>query len=158
MLPVLFLKFIPSIGSFFKNFAQFVIKYWKQLAVISMFLIIVYQNFMTFEALKWIGLRTIPGIEQQHSQQVFVLTQQLDACERGRQLLKSEIQDTNNRIQAWSEKTQQLQQQRDQLTDKLAKLQKQSDQTVQQILTQPTPQTCEQAIEYLKDGAQQLLW
>lgn len=160
MLPFvpLILKFIPGFGAFFKNIAGFVLKYWKQLAVVAMFSIIVYQNFMTFEALKWIGLRTIPGVEQQFNEQVVVLTQQLDACERGRVLLKKEIEDTNNRIQLWSDKSQLLENQRDKLSEQLAQLKQQSDQTVQQILTQPTPQTCEQAIDYLKQGAEQLLW
>lgn len=149
--PLLFLK--PLLGGFIgwipKAFA-FVIKYWKECLVAGLVATVFYQNFMTTEWLKWVGVRTIPGIERE----LVVKTEQLEACEDSREELKSEIESVNTQIDQWASVSQQLQSQHDELVAEIGEMRRRSEEAVQDILEGPTPETCEAAIDFLKDAAQ----
>lgn len=147
--------FAPAkIMGFLTNAAGFVVKYWRQIAVIGMVVAIFHQNFMEWEALKWVGVRTIPGIEQEYKEEINVLTEQLATCEASRTELKQQIESVNSQIDQWANVSGQLQQQHDALVQELTDMKKQSQQAVQDILAGPTPETCEAAIQFLKEAAQ----
>ena len=132
------------------NVAGFVIKYWKQCLFIGMAATIFHQNFMDKELLKWFGVRTIPGIERE----LVVKEQQLAECEISREALKREIEAVNAQVEKWADVSKQLQNQHDDLVQEIGKMREKSQQAVQDILDGPTPESCEAAIEFLKEAAQ----
>lgn len=161
MAPLILLKalFAPAnIVKFLGSALEFVVKYWKQILVIGMIVTILHQNFMQFEMLKWAGVRTIPGITQEYEQKLQVATEQLEECEAGRIELKSSIDTLNTQIDKWANVSSQLQTQHDELVLELTKMRKKSEQIVQDILSGPTPESCEAAMKYLRDSAGDLKW
>lgn len=133
----------------------FVVKYWKQCLFIGMAGLIFHQNFMEWEVLKWVGIRTLPGIQQE----LVVKDQQLELCEISREALKSEIESVNAQVDKWADVSKQLQNQHDELVAEIGEMRKKSEAAVQDILAGPTPETCEAAIEFLKEAAQgELRW
>lgn len=135
------------------------LKYWKQILLGGILLTIFYQNFMTLELLKLFGVRTIPGITLEYHKKIDIKEQQLAECEDGRELLKRKIEAVNTEIDKWSKLSSQLQTEHDVLATELAELQRKSQQTVDDILNEPTPETCESAIEFLREAAHaELTW
>lgn len=128
----------------------FVIKHWKECLFAGMALTIFYQNFMDTEVLKWVGVRTIPGIERQ----LAVTEAQLTECENSREALKKAIETVNAQVDQWANVSSQLQQSHNALVAELNKMKKDSQKIVDDILKGPTPETCEAAIEFLKEAAQ----
>lgn len=154
-LPALGLIFAPAkIMGMLSGAAGFVLKYWKQIIVLGMAATIFHQNFMEWEALKWVGVRTIPGITQEYQYQIGVLEEQLQECELSRAELKGQIESVNEQIDQWANVSQQQQQQFDDLTKQLEDMRKQSSQEVEAILAGPTPESCAGAIQLLRDSAQ----
>lgn len=146
--------FAPAkIISGLKNTAGFVIKYWKQVAIASMLGLIFHQNFMEFELLKWVGIRTIPGIEHDYKEQI-------EICKKDKAKLEGAIDSLNTQVDQWYTTSQDLQQEHNKLTNELIELKKQSEQQVQDILNEETPKDCQAAIQYLKDAAKgdELKW
>ena len=140
------------------NLVGFCVKYWKQILFIGMAGTIFYQNMMAFEALKWVGLRTIPGVEQEYQERIDVLQQQLHECEMSRQELKGAIEATNAQIDKWSQVSEDLQRQHNNLKGQLREMREKSDKRVQNILKEPVPKGCEAAIQYLRDAREDLKW
>lgn len=128
----------------------FVIQNWKPILIGGMAATIFYQNFMDTEWLKWVGVRTIPGIERE----LLVKVEQLEACEESRELLKSEIESVNSQVDKWASVSKKLQSSHDELVKELSEMRQKSQQAVQDILDGETPENCEAAMEYLKDAAQ----
>lgn len=150
VLTILKLIFAPAkILSAIRSAGQFFIKHWKATLIVVVALFIFHQNFMETELLKWAGIRTVPGLEHD----IAKLQQKLDACEISREVLKNKITDVNNQVDQWANLSHQLQNQHTQLVTKLQDMQKKSDAAVQNILNGPTPETCEAAIEFLKEAA-----
>lgn len=137
---------------------KFIVTYWKQIIVVGMMLTIFYQNFMHVEFLKWVGVRTIPGITQEYQTTLKTKEDQLKTCEEGRAKLTGAINTLNSQVDKWATLSTQLQAQQDKLVVELAKMRKKAEHDVQEILNGPTPKTCDDAIKYLKDAAGELKW
>lgn len=141
------------VGSVKKTIA-FVVENWKECAIAALIGTVVYQNFFETEWLKWFGLRTIPGLEQE----IDIKKEQLQTCELSRERLKGAINSTNEQIDRWADLSQDLQQSHDKFVDQLDQMTEQRKKAAQEILNEPTPKTCEAAIQYLKDGTGELQW
>lgn len=134
-----------------KNTVFFVIEHWKEVTVACMLGLILHQNFMQFEMLKWAGIRTVPGVEQELS----VKNEQLATCKENVATLKGEIKGLNTQVDKWADVSSQLQDQHNQLVAELADMREKSEKAVEDILNDPTPETCKDAIQYLKDAARE---
>ena len=133
---------------------KFLIEHWKECLFAGMAFTIFHQNFMEWEMLKWVGVRTIPGIEQE----LVVKQEQLDECELSRANLKGQIDSTNAQVEKWADVSSQLQRQHDKLVEEITDMREKSRKAVEDILSEPTPKTCEAAIQYLRDAKEDLRW
>lgn len=148
-----------GILSSLKNAPGFLLTYWKQLSIIGLVCMVFYQNFMETEWLKWVGIRTISGIEQEYVAKLDVVEDQLLTCESSRETLKEQIALTNEQVQKWADVSEQLQNSQDKLSAELEKMRKESEQAVQDILEGPTPEGCDAAVDFLREAAQgELRW
>lgn len=143
-----FIKSIKWLGLALK-FKSFIIKYWKECLIGAVAFLIYHQNFMETEFLKWVGIRTVPGLEQDISE----LRQNLTTCELNTVTLKEQIEGTNTQIDQWAHLSHQLQQQHNDLVKEINDMKKKSEQAAKDVLLGPTPETCDAAIEYLKNAA-----
>lgn len=130
----------------------FIAKYWKQIALGSLIFLVLHQNFMTFEMLKWVGIRTVPGLIEKHDEQIQEYIIALQLCEEGRVKLKDAIEERNAEILVWAEKTEELQADHDKLTGRLEEMQRIADKKVEEILNAPNPVGCESAMDYLRSS------
>lgn len=148
------IAFVPIVMSIAKNSFGFIVEHWKPITIISMVAVILYQNNFQTEYLKFVGLRTIPGIEEE----IQVKEEQLAECEGSRVELKSQIESVNTQIQEWSDISSSLQEQNTKLEAELRNQAEESQKKVQDILDGYTPGTCEESIQYLKDAVEELKW
>lgn len=134
---------------------EFMLKYWKELAVIGMLLIIIYQNFANTELLRIIGLRTIPGLREE----IVEIQQNLDTCRDNKVKLQAAIEEQNRSIEQWEQVSTVLAERNQQLDTKIKNMKQKSQQNVTRILNEPTPQTCSDSINLLRNAAQgELKW
>lgn len=153
------LLFAPAkILAFIKGIFEFILTYWKQIAIIGMVGTIFYQNFMAFEALRLVGIRTIPGIIQEYKEELDVIKDQLNECEISRTTLKHAIDERNAEIEQWAITSKNLQREHDQLVKQITIMRQKSRDSVNKVLQEPTPQDCESSIQYLRDAAGELQW
>lgn len=73
-----------------------------------------------------------------------------DLCEQGRKELKQAIQSINERVEAWEDISIELSAENEKLKTSLVEQQQATEQTVIEILNRPTPKSCEEAINFLK--------
>ncbi len=133
-----------------------IIKNWKLAIVLGLCGVIFYQNTMEFEILKPFGLRTIPGVYQEIDElkrDIDVLEQQLEECEGSRVRLAESIADTNRQVKEWFDISQDVQRENARIKQDIADLQNTTQQTVETILAEPAPETCEAAIQFLREAA-----
>ena len=93
--------------------------HWKEIAVVLMVITIFHQNFMTTEWLKWVGVRTLPGMQQEHTTEISAIKEQLTECEGSRESLKTAIDSVNQQVDRWANVSKQLQLQHDTLVIEL---------------------------------------
>lgn len=131
-----------------KSGTRWIVEHWREVALASIIGLVVYQNFFEFEFLKWFGVRTVPGLEQDlHDQQ-----QKLDACEASRQDLKDSIEQSNQQVREWQDLAEQRENQLTKLQEDLDDMKEQTDQEIEQILEQERPQTCEGSIDLIRES------
>lgn len=70
--------------------------------------------------------------------------------------LRTEILKQNIQIDSWKEVSDQLEGNQQELTQKLTEMNKNTLSKITSILNETTPETCEAAIEYLKDASKEL--
>jgi len=154
-------RFLPigMIAGPASGFITMFLKNWKIGLFAILIAIIVYQNTVSFEFLKPVGLRTIPGMEQdivkiqeQADRQVRIMAEQLAECEISRETLKDEIAASNAEVEKWVALSQSLQQSQNDLTQTLIDLKKTSTAELEIILQGPIPQTCKGAIKLLREA------
>lgn len=151
--------FAPAkIVAFIKGIFEFIFKYWKQIAIVGMIGTIFYQNFMAFEALRLVGIRTIPGIIHEYKEELDVIEQQLQECEASRATLKHAINERNAEIERWVITSKNLQKDHDQLVKQIATMRQKSRDSINKVLKEPTPANCESSIQYLRDATRELKW
>ena len=139
------------------------LKNWKMAIFGILIAVIAYQNTVSFEFLRIVGLRTVPGVLQdveKAERQVSILAEQLAECELGRETLKDEIAETNLQIDKWIELSQGLQQNQSTLSQALIDLKTKSTAELEIILSGPIPETCEGAVDLLREAVTKgdLVW
>ncbi len=130
----------------FKSIASFALKHWKELLVVGMLATIIYQN--TFEKRYFLWVNTIPFLELK----VVELEKAVDIVEKANKLLGDTIDKRNDQIEEWKEKSIELEKKNAALSGQLELLRELTNNEVEEILAGPTPQSCEAAIDYLRDA------
>ena len=140
------------LGGAIPNLLEFVMKYWKQMIVISMVAFIYYQN--NFETRRLFGVDTIPYYQQE-------LQNAKDDAEHHKQQTEQLIQrfkDVSAEVMEWKKKSETLEQEYKELAGKLIDMRQANQAEVTTILQDATPESCEAAIEYLRQGREDLQW
>lgn len=127
-------------------------KYWKEMIVVGMALMLWYQNFSETRFLLWI--ETIPSLEARLETREAAFKQ----CKEGNDKLSAAIDERNRQIEAWRDITEQHEKDIKELEKQLAEERERANARVKDILDDPTPQTCEEAIQYLRDGVEDIKW
>jgi len=129
-----------------KSMIGLALKYWKELLVVGMLSTIIYQN--TFEK-RWVFfITTIPYLELKLEE----YEKAIEKIEEANHLLSATIDKRNSQIEEWKAKSIELEKKNAVLSGQLKLLRELTDAEVDDILAGPTPQSCEAAIDYLRDA------
>jgi len=139
-----------------KKIGKAFVQNWKIGIILILLGVMYYQNNMKTEVLKWVGLRTIPGMQQDidtANHEIDLIQQQLTECERGRTNLKAQVKDTNGQINKWYKVSEELRKTQQSLNNEISELKTKTKATVIEVLEGNTPQTCASSIQLLRDAA-----
>lgn len=137
------------------NFAgifKFIGRNWKFIVIGAMVFCLWYQN---FSGVKFVfGIETIPALKQEVSE----LENALNTCVDGNKLLSDTIDTRNEEIAKWGQVSEEFKQKIEDLKDDLVEERARTKIKVVTVLSEPAPETCEAAIEYLRDSTEDLKW
>lgn len=133
---------------------------WKLAIVGLMAFVIFYQNFSTSAIL--FGWDTIPSLHaklEKKENEIKTAEENLKIAKDGNDKLAAALTEQNDQIAAIGALAQQFNEQFGKLANKLDKMRQETNQTVEDILKAPPPETCEAAMEYLHRAAHEgFLW
>lgn len=135
-----------------KRLFAFFIRNWKPILLALMIGTLLYQNFSGTRFV--FGINTIPALEQK----ITKLEADLQACSDGNEAISNAIERRNEEITKWKEISEQLEIGILVMKDDIVKIREDNDKKVKNILNQKAPETCEAAIEYLREGVEDLQW
>lgn len=138
--------------------AGFIVQNWKVVIFIFLLTVVVYQNFFN-SRIFWFD--TLPALRNDIAlleKKVEEAEANLKTCADGNEKLSQAIEKQNEKIKQLKEISDKLAKQRTELELKIGELRKKTNQSVQGILSKPTPKTCEDAIKFLIDESGNLKW
>ena len=135
-----------------KKIFGYIAKHWRECLIVAFAAIIWYQN--SSEVRFAFGAETIPALEKD----IVVLKKDLETCAGANDKLSSAIVDNNQRIQEYAELTGVLEEELDILKGELDVERAKTNKEVEVILKDPTPQSCEKAMDYLRDAGRDIQW
>ena len=136
----------------FTGIFKFIARNWKFALIGAMVFGIWYQNFSSVRFV--FGIDTIPALHKDITE----LEEQLHVCISGNALLASTIDKRNEEIEKWERVSDEFARRMKELEGDLVRVRTETDNEVAGILTQQAPQDCESAIQYLRDGTEELQW
>lgn len=139
-------------GANLKKVFTFVIEYWRECIIAVLLAVVLYQN--KFETRFFFGAQTIPALEAD----LAVVKANLDTCVAGNKTLSDAIEENNQKIEEYKALTKELEGSIAKLEQDLEDARKVNEAEVNDILKGPTPESCEKAMQYLRDGTEDLKW
>jgi hypothetical protein len=139
-------------GANVKKLFTFVVKYWRECLIAVLLSVVLYQN--RFETRFFFGAQTIPALEAD----LAIVKNNLDICVEGNKTLSDAIDANNDRIRQYEVLTEKLEREIADLQGDLADARAETEAAVNDILNDPTPKTCQKAMQYLRDGTEDLKW
>lgn len=136
----------------FKKMAAFVIKNWRECLVGVMAFTIWYQNFNETRFL--FGAETIPSLEMR----LVGAENAVKICEAGNKTLAATIDKRNDEVEEWKIISDGLEADIANLQGTITGMRETTKTEVITILKDPTPKTCNSAMDYLRDGRKDLRW
>ena len=127
-------------------------KVWREVLIILLLAIVLYQNFSGTRFLFW--AQTIPALEAE----LIAVRADFEECAKGNARLSSKIEKNNARIEEYKTLTGELEASIADLNTVLVAERKVNDAEIEKILSAPRPKTCEDAINYLRDAKKELTW
>ena len=127
-------------------------KVWREVLIILLLAIVLYQNFSGTRFLFW--AQTIPALKSELAES----ENNLKICGDGNAKLSSAIDKNNARIDEYKQLTNNLEASIADLNTVLITERKNNDAEVKKILSAPRPKTCKEAINYLRDARKELTW
>jgi len=135
-----------------KKMLGFVVKYWRECLIVLLGATFWYQNFSDVRFL--FGAQTIPVLEAELANS----QKNLRHCGESNDRLSDAIDKNNTRIDEYAQLTEDLEASLIILGNELTVERERTATEVEVILKDPTPKTCEKAIDYLRDGTKDLKW
>ena len=127
-------------------------QYWKELLVVGMAGMLLYQNFSDTRYLFWI--ETIPSLEAR----LEIAEDNYEVTKKGNERLAKAIEERNTQIDNWKKVSDKNAAEVERLQFELDNLKITSDKKVADILNDPTPKNNKEAIQYLRDGIEDVKW
>jgi septal ring factor EnvC (AmiA/AmiB activator) len=139
---------------------SFVAVHWKEFALATVIGLFLYQMFSPYQFL--LGLDTVPSLNKEIAKLEKKLEEaeaNFEVCKAGNQVLEAAIDDQNSQIRQWGDLAKKIDKSTDELKTKIDKSRLQSKKDVESILRDdPTPQTCGEAMDYLRKSMEELKW
>jgi len=129
-----------------------VIQYWREILIGLLAVTFWYQNYS--ETRFVFGSQTIPALEIELADS----QNKLRTCGDANKLLSGKIEASNVRIEEYKELTKELEEDVANLGADLKEERGRTTSAVEDILKDPTPQSCEKAMNYLRDAGKDLKW
>ena len=130
-------RFFPIFGGV--GIIPFLLKHWQAIAIVVLISsIIIYHQYRTY---------TISSLQSK-----------LELCTKGKEELAQLLQKQNNRIEELVKKGRMEAAKFEELKTKIESSKLSLDSRINIILSEPKPQTCENAIKYLIDAKKELAW
>lgn len=135
-----------------KKLIPAIIKNWKIILIVGLGFIVWYQNFNETRFL--FGAETMPSLEKQ----LVAAVKAVDVCKKGNVTLTKAIDDRNEEVAKWKAISKSLEDDIGALQEDLNAERVKTEAEVEAILKDTTPKTCNEAIDYLRDGRKDLQW
>ncbi len=135
-----------------KKMLGYIVNYWREILIVILGATIWYQNYSDVRFI--FGTQTIPALELELSES----QNNLWVCGNGNAKLSAAIDKNNDRVAQYEQLTKDLEASIAVLGNELTQEREKTDDEVDIILKDPTPKTCEKAIDYLRDGTKDLKW
>lgn len=138
--------------SLLKNSAGSVIRYWREILIAILIFVVIYQNTSNVRYLFFV--ETIPSLESR----LEIAQNNIRECVKGNEVLANIIKQRNDEVLKWKDVSEKLQDKTKILNNTLDILRKSTNTKVQRTLNSQTPKNCQDAIQYLKKGRNDLKW
>lgn len=135
-----------------KKIFAILIHYWRIFLIVVLGAIVFYQNYSGTRFI--FGAQTIPYLEEK----LATSENNLKVCGDGNAALTAAIDKNNTRIDEYAKLTKDLEASVATLGGELAEERGKTNTEVEVILKDPTPKTCEKAMDYMRDGIKDLKW
>ena len=153
------LAFFMLFKGLFSNALGFIVDHWKEVLIASVLGLMAYQNFSHTRFLFW--MNTIPYLVDENAKvkkDLDTQTKNLDICVKGNKTLQDSINTTNAEVDKWKGVSKGLEDDQAKLKTDLENMRKGTNTKVDTIEAQPTPQTCEDSIDFLRKNMGDLSW
>lgn len=144
---------------FFSNIFQFVVKNWKPLAIAGLIGIILYQNLSATRFFFWAD--TLPALRAENAElkrRIEETERDMLNCAAANDKLTEAIKRQNENISQLGEISDKIDKQFAKIFGEISVIRNNTNKKVDDILDDPTPKTCEEALQYLRDGIKDLKW
>jgi len=153
MNPLWLLKIFGMVsGVNIKKVLGYIASYWKIFLIAVLGVIVWYQNYSDIRFM--FGSQTIPALESE----LVESQNNLRICGDGNAKLSAAIDKNNARNEEYERLTKDLEASIILLGNELTQEREETDKEVETILKDPTPKSCEKAMDYLRDGTKDLKW
>lgn len=135
------------------KYASLALKYWREILITTLIGIVVYQNFFETRFLLW--AETIPSLELR----LDAVELAMGVCVKGNETLSNTIDTRNDEVEQWVAVTTALENDIGSLETRLSDNRIETKIIIKRILVkEPTPTSCPEAINYLRDARNELKW
>lgn len=135
-----------------KKILPIILKNWKEILIVSMGFILWYQNYSETRFL--FGTETIPSLEKRLNKAIGEIKECADANEN----LQNTIDETNKKVEEWKSISSKLEGNVKKLEKELYDIRNTTNDEINSILNDKTPETCKDAMDYLRDARKDLTW
>lgn len=142
------LQFLPFLKVFLQpaKLLELLLEHWKAVAV---FLVMGFSFFY---------IRGLHNTIETKEQQLTVLQKRLDTCKENVNVLNGAIEQQNQAINDALEAGKRAKERIAELEGEIGELEREHEEQIQDIMNRPVPQTCDAAIDYLKNVSGELKW
>lgn len=142
-----------------KRWIGFLASRWKEVLVILVVSLLLYQMFSPRQFL--FGLDTIPSLNRRVTRletDLKISEANFKVCQEGNLKLSQAIDTQNESIRNWGNVADKIDESTAILQQEIDESRIESKRDVENILRDATPQTCKEAIDYLREGLDELKW
>lgn len=150
---------VIAVGKGLTKAMAFVVEHWRGILIGCLVGLMLYQNFSAKQFL--FGMDTIPSLQVQTEKleaDLILSKDHLATCVKGNETLSEAIDAQNQALKDLGGLASKMDDEFKKLNESVNKIRKDTNKAVKDILNAPTPQTCEEAMQMLRDGVGDIKW